>query len=314
MRAGADFDLAHCPAGAWAGPQPRDIRTTPRVVGGHTPRAADRAAALYARVTDAHIQTTDLATAEMVELVTTARTDVNIALANEVALVAQEVGADAFRVLDIVGDLTSTLTLADLPAPGPGAGGLALARDGWLLASAVPGHLGSVVRAARIVNDGMPAEVARLLEVALAAEGVEPAGATVVVLGLAFPAGSSDTDASPTLDLLRELKRLRVRHRRVVDPRVAALRGVRLHPLEPATFDDADALVLVTPHPEFVEFDYAEVYDRMAHPVVVDACGAFHREYEAMGFRYAGLGRTPTRAWEGREPRRPPPLDPGARG
>lgn len=290
LSGGVDFELVHCPQGSRAGPSLLRLRTTDRVVGSLTPEGAVRATSLYSRIVEADMDATDLVTAEMVESVQSAHTDVDIAFANEVALIAQEVGADAFEVRRLVNQRPGR----DMHAPGAGVGGRSLTRDGLLLRSSVPGTLGSVIHEARTVNDQMPNEVMRLLEKAFEVHDVVPAGATVVVLGLSFTEGSGNTREAPTLRFLEKCRRRQIGHR-VVDPFVRKHRGVKMYPLAPATFDGADALVLMTRHPAFVAYDYARVFDWMSHPIAVDACDGFHREYTAMGFHYYGLGRTPTR-------------------
>ena len=290
LRGGGDFELAHCPQGSRATPSLLHLRTTDRVVGSLTPEGAVRTMSLYSRIVRADLDATDLVTAEMVESVQSAHTDVNVAFANEVALIAQEVGADAYEVRRLVNQRPGR----DMHAPTAGVGGRSLTRDGLLLSSSVHGTLGSVIREARTVNDQMPNEVMRLLEKAFEVHGVEPAGATVVVLGLSFPEGAGDTREAPALRFLEECRKHQIGHR-VVDPLVKKRKGLKMYPLTPATFEGADALVLMTRHPAFVEYDYARVFDRMSHPIAVDVCDGFHREYTAMGFHYYGLGRTPTR-------------------
>ena len=173
-------------------------------------------------------------------------------------------------------------------------GGHCLTKDGLLLRSIVKTTVGSMILEARWINDHMPEEMMRLLLKAFKDHGMEPKDATIVVLGLSFMEGSADTREAPTFYFLELCKDKKIGYR-VVDPFVESNEDIEVFPLAPATFEGADALVLMTRHSAFVDYDYAKVIEKMAHPIAVDGRDGFHREYTALGFHYYGLGKTPTR-------------------
>ena len=290
LKGGVDFDLVHCPERLRVGRLLLQLRTMNRVVGSLTPEGAERAIRLYSRIVEEDLDPSDLVTAELVKTAENAYRDVNIAFANEVALIAQEMGADAFEVRRLV----NKCPWRDMHVPGAGVGGHCLTKDGLLLRSSVEATLGSVIMEARWINDHMPEEMMRLLLKGFRDHGVEPEGATVVVLGLSFLEESDDTREAPTFIFLEQCKEKMIGYR-VVDPFVESNEDIEVFPLTPATFEGADALVLMTRHSAFVNYDYAQVIEKMAHPIAVDGRDGFHREYTALGFHYYGLGKTPTR-------------------
>lgn len=193
---GADVHLAHCPERVLPGRIMIEIVTNDRVVGGITPRCADRAAALYRVFSQGQILKSDAASAEMAKLVENAYRDVNIAFANELSLISDELRLDVWEVIK----LANRHPRVDILSPGPGVGGHCIAVDPWFIVAAAP-DTARLMRIAREVNDGKPHHVARQI--------VEKAGRfrspTIACLGLAFKANVDDLRESPAVDIVEEL-------------------------------------------------------------------------------------------------------------
>src|SRR3989442_6385508 len=145
--------------------------------------------AFYARFVKAEVHPTDWTTAEVVKTAENAYWDVQIAFANEVALISEELGVDAYRVLDLVNTRPYRMMLI----PGAGVGGHCIPNDSWLLVSPAVPSKPELIPTDREVNDFMPRRMARLVEEALAAAGRKIKGARVAVLGFSYRENTDDT-------------------------------------------------------------------------------------------------------------------------
>src|SRR5437867_10479833 len=129
--------------------------------------------------------------------------DVQIAFANEVALISEELGVDAYRVRDLVNTCPYRMMLI----PGAGVGGHCIPKDSWLLVSPAVQSKPELIPTAREVNDFMPRRMARIVEEALAASGRKIKGARVAVLGFTYRENTDDTRNSPAKIVIQELRR-----------------------------------------------------------------------------------------------------------
>ena len=116
-----------------------NIRNYPRIVGGFTPACGERAAELYRQIVKAPVVVTDCLTAEVAKTVENAYRDVNIAFANEIALICESLGVDVFEVRKLVNNLPNDPSnpganpVRNMHLPGAGVGGHCLPKDSWLL-------------------------------------------------------------------------------------------------------------------------------------------------------------------------------------
>lgn len=277
---GAGFFLGVCPERVMPGKLLANLRTMSRVCGGSTPEVAETMAVLYRQVVRADLDLTDCLTAELVKTVENAYRDVQIAFANEMALLCEDLGADVWRVRELVNKVPHR----DMHLPGPGVGGHCIPKDPWLLiANARPGFPALLTRAARAVNDSMPQHVADLVVSALREAGRDIAGAKVAVLGYAYLENSDDTRNTPSEPLVEAL---RAAGAEVVihDPYVseyAAPVGTVLQ--------GADSLVLAVAHSEYHNLDPNQVMEWMRTFVVVDARDAL-RNWGGVHCRAVGRG------------------------
>ena len=245
----ADVHLAHCPERVLPGRIMIEIVTNDRVVGGITPRCAERAAALYRVFSQGQILKSDAASAEMAKLVENAYRDVNIAFANELSLISDELRLDVWEVIK----LANRHPRVDILSPGPGVGGHCIAVDPWFIVAAAP-QSARLMRIAREVNDSKPHHVARQI-VDKAGRFVSP---TIACLGLAFKANVDDLRESPAVDIVEELARhLPEVGILVAEPYVDALPPqLAEHPNVHLTrttdaLDAADIVVLLVDHDQF---------------------------------------------------------------
>lgn len=261
-RAGAHFYLGHCPERVMPGRLLTNLKTMERVVGGMTPQVTEVMLALYRHVVSAPLHPTDCLTAELVKTTENAYRDVQIAFANEIALICEAVGGNVWQVRDLVNRSPGRHMLL----PGAGVGGHCIPKDPWLLAYAAQGRVPTrLISAARAVNDGMPAHMLGLLERLLQRAGKRLEEASVLILGYAYLEDSDDTRNSPAV-VLAQL--LRERGARVVihDPYVPGYAGDVYQLAE-----GCDVAVLVTAHSDYRQLDWGRL------PPLVDGRGVAGR-------------------------------------
>ncbi|EMA35270.1 nucleotide sugar dehydrogenase [Halobiforma nitratireducens] len=284
-----EFGLAFCPERTSSGTALRDIRGEyPKVVGGIDDESTRAASLLYDEITDNEVHpVSDATTAEAVKVFEGVYRDVNIALANELGRLADGLEISVREAIGTANDLP----MCQLHDPGPGVGGHCIPYYPHFLLSQAQEPM-NVVRTARERNDAMPTVVVDRLERELAAEGIDLADASVVVLGLTYRPGVEETRASPALDVIDELHDRRADVAGVdplVDPADYCARPVGIDDLESESFD---AAVVVTPHEAFDRIEWTDLEPM----VVVDGRDALdlsetsHREYTLAG---SASGRPP---------------------
>jgi len=286
-KAGRDFGLVHCPERVTAGKLLYNLTNLHRVLGAQDPRAARKAVAFYKRFVKGDVHVTDWTTAEVVKTAENAYWDVQIAFANEVALISEELGVDAYRVRELV----NTCPFRAMLFPGAGVGGHCIPKDPWLLVHPAIHSKPELIPAARGINDYMQRRLARLVEEALAASGRRIKGARVAVLGFAYRENTEDTRNTPAKAFIRELRR---RGAEVVihDPYARSERGYRIVRDLKAAARGADALAIVTAHDAYRKLDLKAVRRFMRRRVLVDGRNAFAGpEVLKAGFVYRGIGK-----------------------
>lgn len=245
--------VAHCPERVLPGRIMEEMENNDRVIGGLTPKGGQMARDLYATFCSAELLLTDAKTAEMAKLTENSFRDVNIAFANELSLICDRLGVDVWELIE----LANHHPRVNILQPGPGVGGHCIAVDPWFIVSSAPEE-SRLIHTARLVNDSKPGWVLGQVQAAL--EGIH--SPVVAALGITFKNDIDDLRESPSLDIVTKLAtdfpEVSVR---VVEPNVeglpatlANLRNVQLQDLAPAV-GDADIVLLLVNHREFVNFD-----------------------------------------------------------
>lgn len=274
-----DFSLAHCPERVLPGTILREIVENDRIVGGIDSISTQRAAELYQSFVSGVIHQTDATTAEMAKLAENIYRDVNIALANELAKIAETVGVDVWQVIE----MANKHPRVGLHQPGPGVGGHCIPVDPWFLAAVAP-EATRLIPTAREVNLAQPQGVVNAV-LDLLTEVQHP---KAVLLGVAYKANVADTRETPALPLIQGLEQAGVTVA-VHDPYAKEF-PCPLQPLEEA-LRDADVAVLLVDHRDFVDMDPALLGPFMRSRVLLDTrhCLDIDR-WRAAGFRTSILG------------------------
>jgi UDP-N-acetyl-D-mannosaminuronic acid dehydrogenase len=301
MRAGKDFSLAFSYERVMVGRLINNIVNLPRIVGGIDERSTKKAMELYSHIVKARLCPTDSLTAEVAKTVENTYRDVNIAFANEVAIISESLGIDAYEVRELVntlpndGSSPASNPVRNMHFPGAGVGGHCLPKDSWLLKYGLDTYgklefLPKVIVDSRAINDWMPVHVADLVEDALRERKMRLKGAKVAILGLAFLENSDDTRNTPSATLYLELKR-RCAKPVLHDPLVREHELPFTKDLD-SVLEGADAVVLSTKHREYSKIDLRKLTKRVRTPVVVDGRNFWDPEkVRKAGFTYRGVGK-----------------------
>jgi len=274
--AGRDFLLAHCPERVLPGNLLAELIGNDRIIGGIDEASTKTAADVYRTFVRGALVETDATTAELAKLMENTYRDVNIALANEFALIAERLGIDVWDAITHANRHPRVNYLR----PGPGVGGHCIAVDPWFIVEAAP-DLARLISTARSVNDAMPEHV---VELARRAVG-DVAGAVITTLGLTYKANVGDLRESPAVTVVEHLRR--------------AGAVVRTHDPIVGTGESAEdavagasLLVLLVDHAAYGALDPRVIGSQMQARVVLDTRGVLDRDvWEAAGFRVLTLGR-----------------------
>lgn len=267
LGAGGDFQLAFSPERVDPGRTDFTLRTTPKIVGGLTEACADRAVALYERVCDRVVRVGTPEAAEMAKLLENIFRSVNIALVNELAILADRMGIDIWEVVDAAATKPYGFMRFD---PGPGMGGHCLPVDPFYLSwRAREFDLSTeFIELAGRMNQHMPYHCVERIVRALNEAGKPVRGTRIVLLGVSYKAGVGDVRESPALKIAALLaeRGAQVAYHDAHVPEIPSL-ALRSEAF-PDVLDGADAAVIVTAHPGI---DWDEVVRRT--PTVVDLRG-----------------------------------------
>jgi UDP-N-acetyl-D-glucosamine dehydrogenase len=248
LRVGDGLNVAFSPERVDPGRTDYTLRNTPKVVGGMTPECTERAAEVYSVICDHIVRVSNPEAAEMSKLLENIFRSVNIALVNELAILADRMGLDIWEVIDAAATKPYGFMRFE---PGPGMGGHCLPVDPFYLTwRAREFHMSTeFIELAGKVNQQMPYYCVERIERALNDVEKPVKGSRIAILGVSYKGGVGDVRESPALRIMEVL----VQRGAVLayhDPYVPALPefGLQSSPLEDVT--GADVVVLVTAHPD----------------------------------------------------------------
>ena len=281
-----------------------NIREYPKIVGAVDDESRNIAIEMYESIVKGGVHGTDCMTAEVAKTVENAYRDVQIAFANEVALLCESLGIDVYDVRKFVNGLPNDPSVPhenpvrNMHFPGSGVGGHCLPKDTWLLlhgwneyGKMKNVYEPSILSGSRILNDFMPVHTIELLVEALREKGLELRGSKVCVLGYAFLENSDDPRNTPTLPLLKKLEEKGVEYV-VHDPYLEEEDGIEISKDLDACVKDSDAIILMTKHNEYRELDPEYFKKMMKNLVIVDGRNTYLGEdFIKEGFSFRGIGK-----------------------
>ena len=302
LRAGTDFYLSFCPERLAEGRALHEFETIPVVVGGVNPASTTAAAEFWREALEIDtIPVSNAHTAEMVKLACNLWIDLNVALANELALLTDRLEIDVLEVIEAANSLPKGQHFVNILAPSVGVGGYCLTKDPWFLH-----HLGKehgielkTPMTSRAVNDQMPRFTFELIRRELAAAGKELASSRVAVLGMAFKNNTGDIRFTPTRETIALLEAsgcdLAICDP-LVDPEEAAtISAVALTPEIDQAIAGADCIAFLTGHDDFRRIPLEDLASKAPGAVIIDGRMYYTRDQinqmRELGLRYRGIGR-----------------------
>ena len=293
LRVGKDFGLVSCPERSDPGNIMQNMKTLPRIVGGVGPSWTNITVSLYeAALGVKAIRVSDPKTANAAKLTENLFRDVNIALANEFALLFEELGVDTIEVINACASKYNFMP----HYPGIGVGGPCLpANSYYLISEAIKaGNIPYLIRMAREINDRMPDHAVELIEEALNEVGKTVRGSKIAMLGVAYKPNIKDVQLTPVERVITRLKEMGARLE-IYDPmyRGEEVFGVKAKSSLEAAARGADCLVIGTAHDEFKHLDLEELSKLVnSRAGFVDARNVVSPSVVARaGFAFKGVGR-----------------------
>lgn len=246
-----DFFAGYSPERINPGDKEHRVINILKVTSGSTPETADFVDALYRSIIVAGThKASSLKVAEAAKVIENTQRDVNIALINELALIFNKLGIDTLEVLEAAGTKWNFLPFR------PGlVGGHCIGVDPYYLTHKAQevGYHPEVILAGRRINDGMGAFVATQTVRLMAAKKINPVGAKILVLGLAFKENCPDVRNTRVVDILASLSEYHA-NVDVFDPWVNADEAEHeygIRPISDAQLDTYDAIIIAVAHNQF---------------------------------------------------------------
>ena len=302
MKAGDDFFLAFSYERVMVGRLIHNIVNYPRIVGGADERSTEIAMELYSHIIEAERFPTDALTAEVAKVTENTYRDVNIAFANEVALMCESLGIDVYDVRKFVNSLPNdpsnpaTNPVRNMHFPGAGVGGHCLPKDSWLLKWGV-NSFGKfkvephVIQESRYINDYMPMHMVELVRDAFNEKEMAVKGSKICILGVAFLENSDDTRNTPTRPVYEKLVELGAEVV-VHDVHVKEEEGIPLMDDLDGAVRGSDCVVVMCAHDEYRELSPDYFSGRMPTKMIVDGRNVFDPEvFREAGFEFRGVGK-----------------------
>ncbi|MFX0033666.1 MAG: nucleotide sugar dehydrogenase [Candidatus Hodarchaeota archaeon] len=275
------------------------ITDIPRVIGGGCNEANERAKFLYGKVVKKELQITDTLTAELTKCIENAYRDVNIAFANEMALLCEDFGRNIFEIITLINQREDRM----MHLPGSGVGGHCLTKDPWLLLYGYDRYTQKqnkekikIIPDSRNLNDFMPKHMVELMEDALKEVGKLVDNIKICLLGVSYKANTDDTRNTPTEHIIKILTSKYHSHNIIYlaqDPYVKA----KDYNLTDFTNDfneavsKADVLIFTTNHKQYYNIDLDDLKKRVRTPIIIDGRNIFNKKMvESRGFIYRKVG------------------------
>jgi UDP-N-acetyl-D-mannosaminuronic acid dehydrogenase len=281
LKIGEELYVGYCPERVLPGQILFELVNNNRIIGGVNRKSAEKIKYLYQTFVKGEICLTDTNTAEMCKIVENTYRDVNIAFANELSKISENIGVDVWEVIK----LCNKHPRVNIHQPGPGVGGHCLAVDPWFIVEKSP-NLARIIKLALETNDSMPQFVFNKIENILKnIKGVKK----VTILGITYKANIDDIRESPIINLISLLEKHNYKIS-VVDPYVKEFR----YKLENVTdaAEGSDLLVLAVNHKDFEELDFEALAKKMRNQIILDTRNYFNKNIvENKGFKYYLLGK-----------------------
>lgn len=264
---GKDLYLSHCPERVLPGKIMHELVNNDRIIGGITPKCADKSEDIYKKFVKGNLIKTEAKTAELSKCMENTFRDVNIALANELAKICSKIGVNTLDVIE----MANKHPRVNIHAPGPGVGGHCLAIDPYFIYSKAP-DTAKLIKVARDTNNSMPKFVVektkRLIKNtndSTAKNNNKLVTPTLAILGVAYKGNTGDIRESPAIEIIQLLKSEGY-NVKIHDPHVNNVDYLNFK----EAIDDATICLVLTDHDEFKNLNYDLLISKMNTPLIFD--------------------------------------------
>ncbi len=269
-KAGKDFLLSYCPERISPGNSLIEFTNNARIVGADDDDSLNLTNLFLKNITKGEISLSKSTTAELSKLAENSFRDLNIAFANELAIICEQSGADVLEVIR----LANTHPRVNIHFPGPGVGGPCLTKDPYLLIQG-QGMDSSLIKLARNTNDSMPDHVIKTLMGVFKSEAIFKKS-KILILGVAYKPGVNDTRRSPTIDIISKLKEYDLENIFVHDPYTLESFGATMVSENlNSILNNFDCVITVTAHSQYKDLDKSLFKDDC---IIVDAARVFEKD------------------------------------
>lgn len=282
LEIGTELFVSHSPERVIPGKVFQELVSNDRIIGGINKESAQLTSELYRSFVKGEMHETDATTAEMVKVMENTYRDINIAFANELAMIAQGINVNIWEAIK----LANFHPRVNIHTPGPGVGGHCIAVDPWFLVELNP-EKAKMIHLARQTNDGMPSYTAQLTTEIVKAKGIE--NPKISVLGLAFKGNIDDMRESPSVEVVQQFRQRNV-ELSAYDPHIKENNLAEQTQDFQEAIQDSSALVILTDHQAFKNIDPTEL-SNLKHKIVIDTKNCIERaKWEQAGFDVYLLG------------------------
>lgn len=282
LKAGTDLFVAHCPERVIPGKILTELVENDRIIGGINNESAIRVRELYQSFVSGNIYLTDSTTAEMCKLMENTYRDVNIALANELAIISEKLGINVWEAIE----LANKHPRVNLHSPGPGVGGHCIPIDPWFIAESAPDD-SNLIKLSRCINDGMVEYVVHILKNMIGDSGI------ITIFGAAYKGNVDDARESPTLHLAGLLAKSGY-DIRICDPHVQKFK-YKLEDMD-SSIKDSDCIILMSDHDEFKSINsdlIQNIAEKIRQKNLIDTKNCLdHELWKSAGFNVKILGNS----------------------
>jgi len=297
LECGKDFYLVFSPERVLGDKAIVEMQSVPKIIGGIDKVSAEKAVDVYKTIGGKIIVLENPEAAELIKLVDNAYRQTMFAFANDVALIAERFGLDAYEIIKAAND---SYPRNRVPFPSAGVSGYCLTKDPLYLETSfkdVAERRGfqSVWYNARKTNDYMPAHVVELLEKQLTKVGSSLEGANVLVCGITYKENVDDIRSSHGLEIAKMLEEKGV-NVFVWDPYVHRPNAMAYKIVDDIeeVIQNIDALIFTVKHDEFMKLnennEILRILEKMRNQVLVDGWGIFRKLKNKKHVYYACVG------------------------
>jgi UDP-N-acetyl-D-mannosaminuronic acid dehydrogenase len=286
LAAEEEFYLAYVPERIAPGNALTEFVESPRLIGGIGPNSTRIGAELYRSVCKKVLET-NATVAEVAKLAENTYRDINIAFANQLALICEKLGADVEQVIA----LADTHPRVNIHKPGPGVGGPCLTKDPYFLSCSSKILSQDLIQTSREINDYMPSHIVESILQGLKYADKEVKDSRISILGTAYKSEIDDSRLSPAKPIIGQLLQLCAKVT-AYDPYSSERFGANSASSLQDAIRNADSIVILTDHLEFKSLDLEKIRKLMnVRPSIIDGRRVVDPlKANGLDFIYYGIG------------------------